>query len=132
LFKSQKGWEDYFLNIDTNAPINHPNVIYLKHYQPVDKFTIHEYKKILPEMYKYNKLTKTKIDEMKMKLNLRENYDSIFIRRGDKLAWESMYIETQNFIELLLARNPNCHTIFYKRMIIIVILIYKIILVRIT
>jgi hypothetical protein len=114
LFKSQKGWEDYFLNIDTNAPINHPNVAYLKHYQPVDKFTIHEYKKILPEMYKYNKLTKTKIDEMKMKLNLRENYDSIFIRRGDKLAWESMYIETKNFIEILLARNPNCHTIFLQ------------------
>ena len=118
LFKYKKGWEDYFENIDnidnidnikyTNNRLMHGNIT-------TDLFTITEYKNIIPEFYIYNKTTTQKIYDCKNKLNLiNKKYDSIFIRRGDKLVSESEYIPTVNYIELLLKKNPICNTIFLQ------------------
>ena len=68
-----------------------------------------------PEFYIYNETTSQKIYDCKNKLNLiNKKYDSIFIRRGDKLVSESEYIPTVNYIELLLKKNPICNTIFLQ------------------
>jgi hypothetical protein len=56
-----------------------------------------------------------KINETLNKLHLEHNnYDSIFIRTGDKLTWESRYIPVEKYIETLLKKNPDCKTIFLQ------------------
>ena len=52
---------------------------------------------------------------MKQKLNLLTGeYDSIYIRRGDKLLSESVYIHASKYIDLLLKLNPECKTVFLQ------------------
>jgi len=112
LFKYDKGWEDYFKNID----INDANICedkYFYHHQQIEDFSITEYKNIIKEIYIYNDYIKNRIEITKQKLSLK-NYDSIFIRRGDKLSGESNYISTEKYIEVLLSKNQNCHTIFLQ------------------
>lgn len=112
LFKYNKGWEDYFKNIDITEGNNSENK-YGKHHMHMDAFTITEYKEIIKEIYIYNDLTQIKIEQIKKKLNMTD-YDSIFIRHGDKLSGESNYIPTEKYIKVLLEKNPQCHTIFLQ------------------
>jgi uncharacterized protein YqfB (UPF0267 family) len=112
LFRYNKGWEDYFKNIDITEA-NVCNDEYFCHHQQIDDFTITEYKNIIKEIYVYNDNIKNIIEITKKKLSLKD-YDSIFIRRGDKLSGESNYICTEKYIEVLLNKNPNCHTIFLQ------------------
>jgi len=113
LFKYDKGREDYFKNIDMIKG-NACNDICFGHNQQIDNFTITEYKNIIKELYLYNDNIKQLIEVTKEKLSLKNNYDSIFIRRGDKLSGESNYISTEKYIEVLLNKNPKCHTIFLQ------------------
>jgi hypothetical protein len=57
-----------------------------------------------------------KIKEKKIELGLESigSYDSIFIRRGDKLCKESTFFETSKYIDLLLEKNQNCKTVFLQ------------------
>lgn len=113
LFKYDKGWEDYFINID----IIEGNICEDRcfgHHQQIDNFTITEYKNIIKELYIYNENIYNLIQATKEKLSLKKKYDSIFIRRGDKLFGESNYICTEKYIEVLLNKNPKCHTIFVQ------------------
>ena len=112
LFKYKNGWEDYFLNINIYEG-NDLNQCY-HHHQQIGDFTIVEYKNAIDEIYKYNPTIIDKINEVKRVINLRHGYDSIFIRRGDKLSGESDYISTEKYIEVLLLKKPNCHTIFVQ------------------
>ena len=41
-----------------------------------------------------------------------DTYDCIYIRRGDKLIAESLYLKTDRYIEVLLEKNPDCKRIF--------------------
>ena len=114
LFKYKYGWTDYFkeceLKYDTNF-IHHR----LKHCQTADNFALHEYIKIIEEIYIYNDNVSNEIEKVKTELNLQKGtYDSIFIRRGDKLISESVYIHIKSYIVLLLKYNPNCNTIFIQ------------------
>ena len=114
LFTYQKGWEDYFQNVDIiNNNSNQRNCICIGHHQQIGNFTITEYKNIIKEIYVYNDTIAEKIATKKQELNLTD-YDSIFIRRGDKLSGESNYIETQKYLTVLLDKNPNCSTIFLQ------------------
>ena len=122
LYKSSKGWEDYFMNFDINDDVteliindNCQNLI-LKHSKSMESYSLNEYKSIIKEVYQYNNTTSQKIFETKQKINLLHGaeYDSICIRRGDKLLAESNYIDTSKYIDLLLSKNPNCHTIFLQ------------------
>lgn len=123
LFKYEKGWEDYFLNIDImNDNDENYNTMCLGHpllnfddSQTVNLFTTTEYKNAIKEIYLYNDITKQYIYETKKRLQLiDQQYDSIFIRRGDKLIIESQYIHTDEYIELLLKKNPNSERIFLQ------------------
>ena len=119
LFKFKKGWLDYFepINIDNIKSLLDQtiDIRYYGHLDIIENYPIYEYKNIISEVYRYNENTKNKIIETKKKLNLHnETYDSIFIRRGDKLYNESIYIETEKYINFLLIKNPDCKKIFLQ------------------
>jgi hypothetical protein len=73
------------------------------------------YRDAINDIYVYNDITIKRINEIKLKYNLVDyQYDSIFIRRGDKLAYESKYIPESEYITLLLNKNPLCKIIFLQ------------------
>jgi hypothetical protein len=114
LFKSELGWEDYFENIDiTNKTSS--TIIFGHFNQTLCEYPIREYKEVLRNIYIYNKNTMKLIEDKKIKLNLKNNtYDSIFIRRGDKLIAESDYISAENYLIYLLELNPQCKNIYLQ------------------
>jgi hypothetical protein len=115
LFKKDKGWEDYFLNINLNNDKPNNNIQIKTHLNISEEYPIYEYKNILSDFYKYNENTIMEINNTKTKLELKNGeYDSIFIRRGDKLSAESKYIDTKEYFDYLLKINPNCKKIFLQ------------------
>jgi hypothetical protein len=113
IFKYKLGWEDYFINVDiTNGNNNFNRRV--GHHEQICNCPISLYKSAIKNVYVYNNLVKEKIELTKTRLSLQENYDAIFIRRGDKLYGESDFICTEKYIEVLLNKNPNCHTIFLQ------------------
>jgi hypothetical protein len=115
LYKYEKGWEDYFENIDFSVPWE-TEELKLRHMDEFEhlQFSLVSYKNVLPEIYKYNARTRSKIEEVRQQLQLPEGYDAIYIRRGDKLLEESVLIETSRYADVLLLKNPKCHTIFLQ------------------
>ena len=117
MFKTKNGWTDYFKNIDFKGTNEENETKIVRHSDLLGDFPIHEYKEILlNEFYLYNDLTKEKINEAKIKYGLTEkgSYDSIFIRRGDKLCYESDFFPTEKYVDLLLEKNPDCRIIFLQ------------------
>jgi hypothetical protein len=117
LFKSEKGWTDYFQDVNFTGTNELDSIRTYKHSDLLGDFFIHEYRDILlKEFYLYNDEIREKIMETKQKLNLTEKgtYDSLFIRRGDKLCFESKYYSTEQYVDLLLEKNPLCKTIFLQ------------------
>jgi hypothetical protein len=111
LFLSKNGWTDYFEPITLDY--GKPNETIVNNRQSLGDYPIIEYKNSIPEVYIYNSRTKAAIKEYMNKFNL-VNYDSIFIRRGDKLANESKYYDESAYIDLLLLKNPKCDTLFIQ------------------
>lgn len=114
LFKYSNGWCDYFesINIVRNSSTE---IMYVNNSTILEEYPVHEYKSVLNDIYKYNSNTALKIVETKEQLGLRDgDYDSIFIRRGDKLCNESQFIETHVYIEKIIEKNPNCKIIFIQ------------------
>jgi hypothetical protein len=121
LFKYKKDWTDYFENIDLHPdPDLIPQhikgqTIVMRHSSTGSDFPLIFYRLIVPEIYRYNENTRTKIMSKMGEFNLiGRSYDSIFIRRGDKLGWESKYIPTEKYLDVLLKRNPWCKCIFVQ------------------
>jgi hypothetical protein len=115
VFRSKLGWEDYFLNIDIldKAEPSSENII-LSDFVYSGIYNLHDYRIGIQKIYKYNDNVKNMIENKKKELNLPDNYCSIFIRRGDKLFEESLYISSYIYIKNLLIINPNCNTIFLQ------------------
>jgi hypothetical protein len=120
LFKIKNGWTDYFEKIEliknnNNNNNNNTEITTAKHGITLADYSIQEYKNIIPEIYIYNEHTKQEINKVKLQFNLIDNeYDAIFIRRGDKLISESKKIDETTYIDLLLKKNPFCSTIFLQ------------------
>ena len=116
LFKYRAGWTDYFQSFDImNPPHLLQNVIHVKHSHTTGNYTIQQYRDIIGEIYQYNDTMKELILRKKQELGLiGRPYDSIFIRRGDKLTWESKYIPTEDYLDLLLRQSPECSCIFVQ------------------
>ena len=109
------GWTDYFKSFDLvyedavefDGSYSHGTVL--------ENVPYFEYAGILREVYQYNDFIQNKIREKMDDLQLvAGTYDSIFIRRGDKLLCESIIIETEEYIKGLLEKNPECKTIFLQ------------------
>ena len=115
IFKFDKGWEDYFENMDIVTDHDNDRKEIFKKMMSINEFNLYQYMECIREVYVYNNYIKGLITDKRNELNLiGDDYDSIFIRNGDKLCWESKYIPTHKYIELLLIKNPNCHTIFLQ------------------
>jgi hypothetical protein len=116
IFKYKNGWTDYFKDCTLYfAEDNDTQIHQCGHTTELGKYSLIEYKNIIGEIYNYNDHVRNLIQERKQKYNLIDNnYDSIFIRHGDKLIWESKLIPTTKYIELLLEKNPNCTTIYLQ------------------
>uniref|UniRef100_A0A6C0HJJ6 Uncharacterized protein n=1 Tax=viral metagenome TaxID=1070528 RepID=A0A6C0HJJ6_9ZZZZ len=115
LFKYEKGWTDYFETFELKNINNDSRVFEAGHSIEFIKFPLEAYRNAVKEVYRYNERTIALILRKKKELKLTEKeYDSIFIRRGDKLSWESKYIPTEYYLKLLLERNPNCRSIFIQ------------------
>ena len=114
LFKSILGWNDYFENVELNF-YDGDELREIGHNKVLESYSIKDYQNVIPEVYIYNERTKNEIKNAKLKFNLIDGeYDSIFIRRGDKLSTESTLIREHQYIELLLEKNPNCKTIYLQ------------------
>ena len=117
LFKYKEGWTDYFESIDINDNIieDKKEDIIVKHGNVLYNYPLFEYRNIIPMIYKYNNTTKSKIYEKMKELNIIDkSFDSIFIRRGDKLFEESALIPTEKYLDLLLKKNPLCTDLFIQ------------------
>lgn len=118
LYKSKNGWTDYFANEVELKGNNEEELFFIfKHDQLLGEHTMYEYRDaLLNEVFIYNEEVKKRIKEKKEELGLITpgTYDSIYIRRGDKLCYESKYYSTEQYIKLLLQKNPNCQSIFIQ------------------
>jgi len=115
LFNSNQGWSDYFEPTELVYNSNVSNNKITGHSDILGSYSIKEYKEVIPEIYKYNDKTKHEIHKAYKKFNLvKGNYDSIFIRRGDKLSSESILITEDKYISIVLKKNPNCEIIYLQ------------------
>ena len=112
IYKSKYGWTDYFTPLTLKIYESNKDKVY-RHNNTIDEYSIQSYKDVIPEIYVYNERIQQHINIQKRILNL-ENYDSIYIRRGDKLIDEIKLSQESIYIELLLQKNPNCKTIFLQ------------------
>jgi hypothetical protein len=114
LFRSVHGWTDYFEDVRLNYYESKTRMEKNMH-ESLDEYTAQQYREVIPEVYRYNATTKKQIRETKQKLGLTEGeYDSIFIRRGDKLGAESILIPEQMYLDILLQKSPRCKTIYLQ------------------
>lgn len=109
LYKSQKGWNDYFV---FQCPKKEDNSRVVGHNELCDNYSMFEYNNFSKELFVLNEETKEKINNIKNDLELPSYYDSIYIRRGDKLVRESNIVPAEKFIELLLTKSPDTKCIF--------------------
>lgn len=115
LYKYKHGWSDYFEDVSLNY-YKPEKVIDLGLHQIIDdNLKIIDYKNTINKVYKYNDYTKNEIQKTKSKFGLEDGkYDAIYIRRGDKLVSESVFIPEEKYLNLLMVKNPNCKTIFLQ------------------
>lgn len=118
LFKYEKGWHDYFNSLnefknDTYsilAPQRIPEEI--NFCNNID-FNLTDYKNIIFEIFKLNDSLLNKYKEVLKLFNLHD-YHAIFVRRGDKMIQESIYIPTSKYIDILLEKDNTVKTIFIQ------------------
>jgi hypothetical protein len=112
-YKYSKGWTDYFE--PTELHYNNEEYIKKKHNETVGEYLLIDYRKAINEIYIYNTLTINEIAKAKNKLGIFSyEYDSIYIRRGDKLINEAKIIHEEEYLNVLLSLNPKCHTLFVQ------------------
>jgi len=115
LFKFKNGWEDYFEPININR-IQDVCIIEEHYFNKIkEDYPIEDYKLAIKELYIYNEKTKKQILEINTELDLNNiEYGSIFIRRGDKLLYESKLYSTDLYIKVLLDKYPKCNVVFVQ------------------
>ena len=123
LFKYNNGWHDYFdslKEIDENtniqiAPQRIPEEIdffQMEFYKNID-FTLQDYRNAVIHIFKLNNNLHNIYTNTVLNLKLND-YHSIFIRRGDKMIQESIYIPTYKYIDRLLEKDNTVKTIFIQ------------------
>jgi hypothetical protein len=76
---------------------------------------VSDYQIAIHEVYIYNNNTINEIKNTKNKFGLLPyEYDSIYIRRGDKLLNESTIINEEDYLNLLLFIHPECKKLFVQ------------------
>jgi hypothetical protein len=105
-FTYEKGWHDYFVTLEES-----PESMNLEKIQWEDandrRFTVAEYKQAMKEVFVYQPYVYEMADKVQKELDLGDSYTAIFIRRGDKLLGESVYIPTEAYVFAALSTNPS-------------------------
>jgi hypothetical protein len=115
LYKYKEGWSDYFESININREHEHSERKTFGHNQIASEFAVFDYKKIIPEIFRYNTKIKEYITSKYKELNLEKGkYNSIYIRRGCKLAYESKIYPSELYVEMLLEKDPTTQIIFVQ------------------
>ena len=115
LFKYKDGWTDYFKDIKLSYTNITKEPIKFGHSNNIYGASIKEYESAIKDIYIYNEKTEEAILNAKKKLNLlNRKYNSIFIRRGDKLANESDLIAGSMYINVLSAKDKECKIVYLQ------------------
>ena len=101
LFTHTFGWHDYFSSLETidSIPSEQPNI---------QQFTLNEYRYVCRELLIFNNRLNDRLNSTMAPLELTEGtYDTIMIRRGDKMFEESDYINTEEYLLKLADKEPK-------------------------
>jgi len=103
-FLHNLGWNDWFTTLDTTdkqlPDINCDD-------SSDRRFTVLDYKNAIKEVFMFQPYLHELADKVTNQLELGDSYVSIFIRRGDKLIGESIFIPSYIYVELALSKNPS-------------------------
>jgi hypothetical protein len=110
MFNHKNGWIDYFeknfLEIINESTLLEQPVYLDVDERMLDQFSLNEYKEAFNEIFILNDSLKQKVIKTLNDFNLNE-YDSIMIRRGDKMYGESHYISTEMYVQKLLEKDTK-------------------------
>jgi len=111
MFNHGNGWLDYFekkrsLEIIDLSTLIEGDVYLDVNENLLDQFTLNEYKEAFNEIFILNDSLKIKVENTLKMFNLDE-FDSIMIRRGDKMYGESHYISTEKYVTKLLEKDTK-------------------------
>lgn len=105
VFAHDKGWNDYFTTFAEKP--EGPVEAFYKH-PPGDKeFTVREYKDAMREVFVFQPHLLEAADQTMKRLGMDGPFTAIFIRRGDKLLGESVYIPAELYVRRALETNPS-------------------------
>lgn len=116
-FKYKNGLSDYFEKnayyqiIHDVSYIENPN-IFRHSNEVITKLYYQDYRKYIREFYLLNNEVLQCTNNYKARINLPEKYNSIFVRGGDKLIYESQYIPCEIYIKKLLEIHNNNTNLF--------------------
>lgn len=108
-FAHTLGWSDYFTTMAEKPESPVPEIAIDR--EDIRLFTVAEYKQAIKELFDFQPHLLEKARNLQKELGL-DTYIAVFIRRGDKLLGESLFIHMQFYAKSALEKNPS--TIFVQ------------------
>jgi hypothetical protein len=102
-------WHDYFITLKDSSEASGKVLEYMNWDKPEDRqFTVADYRKAIQEVFIYTPQIYERVDTTLKSLSLDlQSTVAIFIRRGDKLLGEAVFIPTEFYVKLALTQNPK-------------------------
>jgi len=100
-YKHTSGWRDYFTSLK-EADTEHTLLPSYVCHEDDKQFTVADYKIAIKEVFIFQPYLLEMADNFNEK-----NYVAIYIRRGDKLLGESLFITAEYYVLLALQKNPD-------------------------
>ena len=108
-FAHTLGWSDYFTTMTEKPESPMPEIAIDR--EDIRLFTVAEYKQAIQDIFNFQSHLLEKARNLQKDLDL-DKYIAVFIRRGDKLLGESLFIHMQFYAQRALEKNPS--TIFVQ------------------
>ena len=108
-FTHTLGWSDYFTTMAEKPESPMPEIAIDR--EDTRLFTVAQYKQAIKELFDFQPHLLEKARNLQKDLGL-DKYIAVFIRRGDKLLGESLFIDMQFYAKSALEKNPS--TIFVQ------------------
>lgn len=108
-FAHTLGWSDYFTTMTEKPESPVPEIAIDR--EDIRLFTVAEYIQAIQDIFNFQPHLLEKARDLQKDLDL-DKYIAVFIRRGDKLLGESLFIHMQFYAQRALEKNPS--TIFVQ------------------
>lgn len=108
-FAHTLGWSDYFTTMAEKPESPMPEIAIDR--EDINLFTVAQYKEAIQDIFNFQPHLLEKARNLQKELGL-DKYIAVFIRRGDKLLGESLFIHMQFYAQRALEKNPS--TIFVQ------------------